>query len=238
MTISGGVTTSGSINIVSPANVTGEITAINGTTYGGTNVAASTDAQLGLIHVGDITLYSDLPNYTYQGQPAVARLLSANFAGGTLLDPDVAHNPANVWYTTADRTFTGSTVLNGTLATKTNKSITINGNLTITPRPTMPALLVQKNLTLQGTDRRVQLNGMTHIGAKLGGAGATLRSSIEINGAAFFDAKSSPINTASYLGLIIMRFNADNLHVANVADDLEQPESARILSWQNPVVEP
>lgn len=188
----------------------------------------------------DLTLARELknsistaPQYTYNGRTYKAKLLSSNPTGGTLLDSDTTNNPANVWYTTTTRTFSGNVSLPGSLVALGNSTdLRLNGSLTITPKEGMPAMIVQRNLHVLGSGRNLRATGVSWIGE-----GITsdlllgLGSRLEFNGAMMLGGNEPNINTL-FSGEIRVAFVSAAVSVPTLSEVGATPGPIRILSWE------
>ena len=182
----------------------------------------------------EINLTKSLLTYVYQGRVCTADQMLLDYNGGTMTTLAMILNPANVFVATGNRTISGNTVLNGTLIVPPSCTyLRINGNLRITPKPGMPALIVGQNLQINGNNRVVRLDGLTWIGSGISSAmGSINGTDIQIYGALMFGG-SAPVLDSRVGGTLVINFTPDNLNVPNLCNQYRYPVSARILSYGN-----
>lgn len=220
-TITGGLETNGSLTTVAGSLLqVGVIIATNGSSFGGTNVGAGSDAPA--MPTSEVTLMANMPYYYYNGVRYTAKTISTNYTGGTLLDTNTTANPLNVWYHTGG-TFTGTTTLNGTLvstSTSDGGGLRFDGNITITPlKNNFPALVVKNDLIIKDTPRSLKFNGVTYVGGKIAPTGLnTILNNIIVKGV--FVGPSTNVFT-SFGGILSITYDANKATLSGFSDPHE-----------------
>jgi len=225
VTITGGAVSLGSITLNNAAT-SGLLLATNGTAIGGQAVPTSADTRFPL----SITHY--LPYYFYKGKRYTAKKMSNAPVWLPLLDLNFVDNPCNVWYADNNVTFLLTTSLNGTLITTNGKSVTVQGNLTVTPANGMPGLVITDDLTISGNNRNLTVNGPVYIGDQLRGSGGTPQSVVNISGV-LISGKTSGAFYSGYNGSTNITYDATRSTVSAVMDEIEDINSVTVQSWNN-----
>lgn len=229
----GGMTDDGTLVLALLGQVNGPIVARAAILPLGGTATISNDAWLGNVRPSEITMYASLPSYQYQGKTYTAKKVQGSISNTTLLDPDTAANPANVWYIdSSNRTFSGNVTLAGTLATKGSRSVKIAGNLTITPKPGMPGLLVGDDVIFSGDSHTLTVNGIAHIAGQVTGPALSASDRFVVNGALYLDQSASPV-AALFHGPIQVTLVPENAKVVDFAPTLETNTALQVLSWND-----
>ncbi len=171
---------------LAPATLTGPVYAANGAAVPGATALPAFPRAGG--QPLSRTLYAGRMNaggggfaYTYAGAACHAQLLSGDVSG-TLRDISPT-NPANVWYADNEIQIKSATTLNGTLIVRNKQSLRLKANLTITPLPGMPALVVEGTLRFDEKDLTLTSRGYTYVGERIEFKGDDRKSVLDVRGA-------------------------------------------------------
>jgi hypothetical protein len=174
------------------------------------------------------TSVTDYRTYTYNGVTYSAKLLTTDPAAGTTLGPTLT-NPAGIYYTQNRTANLSGVTINGTLIVKSgNLSVTSGNNNVITPMSGFPGLVVDKQITVPGSNKSLTVNGLTWAGTGITGTGSNSGSAISINGSLLIPGTNA-LN--SYTGTVNLNYTAANVNVPNFSSQVTQPTAIKVLSW-------
>ncbi|MBC7785600.1 MAG: hypothetical protein H7144_17345 [Burkholderiales bacterium] len=219
--INGGVITDGTLN-KGLALVNGLVTAVNGLLFGGNTYPSGTSLSY------PMTAFYYMPFYFYDGKRYTAKSLPANVVTATLLDADTVNNPQNVWYASNDVKFLSSTTMTGTVVVK--RDLTLQGNLTVTPKTGMPSLIIGRRLEMSGALRNLTSNGVTYLGEEIRASGLTGTSTISVSGAFIAGQSGWPVD--GFAGWMFLSHNSSRSTLSGFADEMETINSVNIRSWE------
>jgi hypothetical protein len=183
--------------------------------------------------ISQLKIVQNRPYYTYQGATYTAEALTANVSGGTLQTSNVAANPANVWYSTATRTLSGTVTIPGTLmVVGSTSSLKIAGNVRITPKSGMPGLIVEKDIQYSGLLRKLRVDGLTWVGNNVTTDGLAATGTLEVYGAMMFGGSTPSFGTL-LTGSATIRFDATNVNnlPADFSTSFQTPQSIKVQTW-------
>ena len=220
----GGLFTDGVVSMSTTGQVTGTIVAANGGSLGGRSPSATESADY------PISSLAYAPTYFYNGKKCTAKTLPKNVPIIFLPDFDLTNNPANVWYATQDSTFAYPLSMAGTVITAPGVSLTFGQSVTISPYANMPALVVDKNVTISADNRTVRCNGVTYVGGQLRGNAGSQNSYFRVHGAFLSGQSGWPVHPSFRSNLHLER-NAGDAKVKGFADELEKIDKLSITSW-------
>jgi len=174
----------------------------------------------------------DFRTYTYGGVSYSATQIGTTIASGTSLT-STGSNPLGVYWIDASQS-PGEAVMNsnvnisGTLIVK-NGPLQLKGKgNTITPQSGMPALVIDTQLQVSGTNEALTVNGLTYASGGVVGQGLNLGSTITINGALL--ANSSAVST--YTGTLNVTYSSSSSAVPLFSTTGPQSvQAVKIISW-------
>lgn len=140
---------------------------------------------------GDPTpkIIKDYRTYAYQGRTYNATQINSTSKSGTLGPTD--SNPLGVYYSDNDVLMTAQGLtINGTLHVRNGK-LKLKNNVTINAPAGMPGLIVENDVTFNGSRRKLTVNGLSWIGGKLTRDGITSNNEITFNGAVQFGSSGA-----------------------------------------------
>jgi hypothetical protein len=222
---------------------TGTVTLIAGTIHG--NVAANvtniggvitgtTSAAPSIAPTPALAAVTDYRTYTYQGVSYTATQLGTTIASNTSLGA-TASNPLGVYWINASQSpgyaTIGSNVnISGTLLVK-NSYLSLNGSgNTITAQSGMPALVIDQQLQVKGTNEGLTVNGLLYAGAGITESGLALGSNITVNGGYL----SNTAAVTSYLGSLNVTYSSSTTSVPTFSTSGPQSVYAvKIQTWSD-----
>jgi hypothetical protein len=234
MTVNGDVRADGTVTVSGTVN--GSVSATGSNATWSTNPAYPTRA---VPAVSQINLYATLstgsPFYAYQDSNGNTLIGTPQVLGASVtgtLTPAV-NNPMNVWYTDDDLTL-GDCTINGTIfARGAGRKVTIAGDVIISARSGMPALLVNSNILWPGTGtpKSLTVDGLLWTsGAFMSSSGTAHHCATTVNGALMM-ASSTPRIHSSYSGTVDVTYNASKVTLPDFCSADKTPQSVTILKW-------
>ncbi len=223
VTITGGAISVGNITL-NTAAVTGLLFASNGESLGGRPVPATVDTRYPL----SVTHY--LPHYFYKGKQYTAKKLTGTNVLVTLLDANIIDNPCNVWYTEGNVTFLLVTAMSGTLIVTNDKTVTVQGSITITPKEGMPGLVVTDSININGNNRTLAVNGPVYVANQIRGTGTTTNSVIDIRGV-LISGNTTGTFFNNYNGHTTVAYDPANATISGIMDEVEDINGVLVETW-------
>lgn len=167
---------------------------------------------------------------------------SLSGAVGLVTSEPSAANPAGVIYKQGTGELQDNVTINGTLVVEGNLLIK-GANITITPEPGFPALIVTGNLEIYHTGKSLTTNGLTYIGGQLrsnnnglSSIPPELASTFTVNGQLLIGttgvspAPSPPIMTG-YNARTTLTYNADNARAPDISSAFRSATGVTIVRW-------
>jgi Tfp pilus assembly protein PilX len=227
----GNVLSNGTITMNSLSRIDGNVQAVS--LLGGVLNGLFTPIVAGTLEVpssGNIQFSAYTPTYEYNGQTYNAVQLAAGTWTETTLSPDPLTNPGGIFYVTSDVFLNGSVTINGTLVVRGGRLRYARGGNSITPVSGFPALLVDNDLQVAGTNAALTVNGLVWVCKGLTQITPNTGSSLTINGALILDPAATWYAVASGMTVLINHVPA-NLNVPDFSTVSLRPRAVKPLSW-------
>jgi Tfp pilus assembly protein PilX len=223
-----------SVTIQNGGSVTGAIVAPTLTKSSGSPTAVHTGtfyAQTGAIvpSPAQLNAYVNGSNqYVIDGVTYTAVVLS-NTQGSVTRGPTTS-NPAGVYIINGDATFNSNVTINGTLIVK-NGRLTLqgSGNTITRAMAGYPALLVDQDIDVNGTNRSLTVNGVVYTGTGIDRPTANTGSQITINGALLMYSVGFD---SSFEGQIDVTYDSSLTDVPTLSSINGVFDTARVLEWK------
>lgn len=235
----GGAKSNGNIDLDPGALITGPIIALGGNVMALPNFIQLQSSQPLAIpsqENGGVDLDRYL-NYTWNGNVYQADNITSQISGGILsgLPPAAsAGNPAHVYYYDGNLTLQGA-IISGTLIVRGGR-VNIRGSIpsVITPSiglsSSLPALMVGKDINVNGINARLQVTGLVWTEEGVSFGATTLGTRVSITGAAIFGTKAKDLNTTSF-GNVMITYTPANVNVTDFSTVGAIPQRIRVASW-------
>ena len=151
-----------------------------------------------------------------------------------------ASNPGNVWYVDGDVRFDRAATLDGTLIVRDYGSLRLDKNLTITPRPGLPALAVTNDVRFLASGVTLKAVGLVYVGDNvmpespmLGGYALDVRGALMTSwGGGPSAAGAKPPVPSNYSGKVTLRHDPSVLRMPDFCDVDRTPTSVEIVDWE------
>ncbi len=162
VTVTGDLRTTGSVTLPAGSSVSGNVYATALTLSGGTDGAFVQEPSTGTTAAPSAV--TDYRVYTLNGVSYSATQLTSDPVAGRVLGPTVS-NPAGIYYAQNRNMNLNGVTINGTLIVKNgNLSVATGTANVITPAANFPGLVVDKQLTVPGSNKLLTVNGLAWIG--------------------------------------------------------------------------
>lgn len=190
-------------------------------------------------YFSEILFTAALPSYTYNGATYTAQELTSNVNG--LLSGNVVTNPANVWYSKSSRKVTFSLTVPGTLVILGESSdLDVDGALSVTPKPGMPGLIVQRDFKLTQNNSAATINGLFWVGRRLESAPLKVinillnlfqQPYLKVNGALMLATMDSD-GLSHFEGELDLSYNASKVDLPDFSSYGRTPAGVVVLDWK------
>jgi hypothetical protein len=240
----GNVRCNGTVTVKGPGSISGSVAASSVVLTNAGTVGSTLSAPLSTAapSSGDINWYgtkSPLTGYRYTtptGSTGFAQQIFSIASNPTALST----NPGRVFFysgtavASASVNFSGTLILpSGNLTIVQDNTLT---NVTITPRPGYPALIVSGNVVLDRKLKNFVINGLCWVGGTLQGdtnGSDPDRDRFTINGA-FLSPSLIPIDP-NYRGYITINYNAANVDCREFSKLGQTPRSITVQSFERSI---
>jgi len=233
-TVSTRVTLNGNVTLNGTVSVTG-----SGATKGAVTGTVTTANKRPAPRGAEVLQYTDTYWYDNPADAEGARQYNVGLITNSLdlmLAPQFpATNPAGIFRYTgnANSTLSLSTGLNfkGTLIVPGRLSVSGNG-ITLTPKSGFPALIVGKDIYLNGLLRTMTVNGVVWCKDGVGSTLSATSSTLTVNGALILDNANFANPTSGRR--VTVNYDNSRLPLVELAPSWQAVEGIRLMSWSTP----
>jgi hypothetical protein len=227
----GGITINTRVTINGNVKASGPITyagsgANKGKVNGTASVVASPPGPTG----AELLVYND--TYWYGDPPKQYKVGRINSNVELHLAGPSSSNPAGIYRYTGDSNstlaLTGLVSFNGTLIVPGRLYISGQGN-TITARSGYPALIVGRNIHIDGNNRQLVVNGMVWCADGITASSSSASSAIYINGALVIDSPSFGNNSTNRT--VNVSYDPSKLSLVEFAPGRQTVSGIEMLQW-------